>query len=109
MSTAADPYREWDAAYVLGSLSPSERREYELHLADCPDCAAAIADLAGISGILSVVPVTRATALLVAEDDVATAVELPVPPTLLSSVQAAARRSERKKRARVVGWASAGL
>ena len=29
----ADPYREWDAAYVLGALAPAERRDFEAHLA----------------------------------------------------------------------------
>ena len=28
-----DPYAMWDAAYVLGSLSGAERREFEAHLA----------------------------------------------------------------------------
>ncbi|MDT5019219.1 MAG: hypothetical protein QOD39_5379, partial [Mycobacterium sp.] len=31
-----DRYATWDAAYVLGSLSDDERREYEAHLATCP-------------------------------------------------------------------------
>jgi anti-sigma factor RsiW len=30
-----DPYSTWDAAYVLGSLSSSDRREYENHLSVC--------------------------------------------------------------------------
>ena len=33
-----DPYREWDAAYVLGALSPRDRRAFEQHLATCPAC-----------------------------------------------------------------------
>jgi anti-sigma factor RsiW len=32
MNDSVDKYREWDAAYVLGSLSTDERREYERHL-----------------------------------------------------------------------------
>ena len=59
-----DPYREWDGAYVMGSLSPSERREYEQHLSSCADCAGEVASLAGISGILSGVPPEQALALL---------------------------------------------
>ena len=31
-NTDACPYAMWDAAYVLGSLSSTERREYEGHL-----------------------------------------------------------------------------
>lgn len=53
MTDSRDPYREWDAAYVLGALSPDERREYERHLSDCPRCTAAVAELAGLPGILS--------------------------------------------------------
>ncbi len=48
-----DPYAMWDAAYVLGSLSGNERREYEAHLATCPPCRAAVAELGGIPALLS--------------------------------------------------------
>ncbi len=33
-------YADWDAAYVLGSLSPAERREFETHLEGCERCRA---------------------------------------------------------------------
>jgi RNA polymerase sigma-70 factor (ECF subfamily) len=62
-SRIADKYRDWDAAYVLGSLSPQERHEFELHLADCADCSAAIAELAGIPGILAALPANEALPL----------------------------------------------
>jgi anti-sigma factor RsiW len=52
----ADPYREWDAAYVLGALAPDERREFEQHLAGCPACREAVADLAGMPALLGMVP-----------------------------------------------------
>jgi len=55
-----DQYRDWDAAYVLGSLSPQERHEFELHLADCPDCSGAVAELAGIPGILAALQAAEA-------------------------------------------------
>ena len=42
MNAVPDEYVQWDAAYVLGALSPAERREYEEHLAGCPACQAAI-------------------------------------------------------------------
>lgn len=54
MST--DPYREWDAAYVLGALAPGERREFEAHLAGCDACRAAVGDLAGMPALLSMLP-----------------------------------------------------
>lgn len=52
----ADPYREWDAAYVLGALAPGERREFEQHLAGCPACREAVGDLAGMPALLGMVP-----------------------------------------------------
>jgi Putative zinc-finger len=58
-----DQYTEWDAAYVLGALSPSERREYENHLAGCAGCQGAVAELAGLPGLLAQVPPGEALAL----------------------------------------------
>jgi hypothetical protein len=48
-----DRYLTWDAAYVLGSLSSSERHEYEAHLATCSRCRAAVAELSGIPALLA--------------------------------------------------------
>jgi putative zinc finger protein len=48
-----DRYATWDAAYVLGSLSAEEHREYEAHLSTCPRCRAAVAELSGIPALLS--------------------------------------------------------
>ncbi|WP_166843825.1 anti-sigma factor [Isoptericola sp. BMS4] len=50
--TPTDPYREWDAAYVLGALGPADRHAFEEHLATCADCRAAVAELAGVPGLL---------------------------------------------------------
>jgi RNA polymerase sigma-70 factor (ECF subfamily) len=55
-----DPYRDWDAAYVLGALVPTERQEYEQHLAECEECSAAVAELAGLPGILGKLPADEA-------------------------------------------------
>ncbi|ADG76391.1 putative transmembrane anti-sigma factor [Cellulomonas flavigena DSM 20109] len=60
MST--DPYREWDAAYVLGALPPGERRDYEAHLATCDACRTAVGELAGLPGLLGQVPAQDAVA-----------------------------------------------
>lgn len=46
-------FTQWDAAYVLGALSPADRREFEDHLDECPDCRRAIADLTSTVGLLS--------------------------------------------------------
>ena len=87
MST--DPYREWDAAYLLGALSPGERREFEEHLATCPACAEAIAELAGVPGTLRGLDAETAHAL----DD------HQVPDTLLPRMLKVAAR----RRRRVIG------
>ena len=46
-------YAMWDAAYVLGSLSASDRREFELHMASCPACREAVVELSGVPALLS--------------------------------------------------------
>ncbi|RPF22617.1 anti-sigma factor family protein [Myceligenerans xiligouense] len=55
-----DRYADWDAAYVLGALSPSDRHAYERHLAACHTCRAAVAELAGMPGLLSTVSPAQA-------------------------------------------------
>ena len=48
-----DRYLTWDAAYVLGSLSSAERREFETHLETCARCRAAVAELSGVPALLA--------------------------------------------------------
>ena len=48
-----DPYVMWDAAYVLGSLSAADRREFEGHMAGCPACREAVTELSGVPALLS--------------------------------------------------------
>ncbi len=48
-----DRFLTWDAAYVLGSLSSDERREYETHLQTCAQCRTAVAELSGIPALLA--------------------------------------------------------
>jgi hypothetical protein len=48
-----DRYVTWDAAYVFGSLSSDERREYEAHLQTCERCRAAVAELSDIPALLA--------------------------------------------------------
>ncbi|WP_308467002.1 anti-sigma factor family protein [Rathayibacter soli] len=59
-----DRYAEWDAAYVLGALSPNERLEFEAHLSGCARCASAVADLAGLPGLLSALDDDEALVML---------------------------------------------
>jgi hypothetical protein len=63
MTDAHDDVADWDAAYVLGALTPADRRVYESHLAQCPSCRAAVARLAPTVGLLSRVPADRARAI----------------------------------------------
>jgi hypothetical protein len=102
VNSPTDPYREWDVAYVLGSLSPAEQEEYEEHLSTCDSCTAAAAALDGIPGILSVVPREQAVELL-DEDTQA---------DMMPSLARAARSSRRWSRIRIgtalVGAAAVG-
>ena len=66
MSGQSDRFATWDAAYVLGALSPAERREYEEHLADCSACQSAVSELAGMPGLLAQVPPEDAALLAAA-------------------------------------------
>lgn len=50
-----DRYATWDAAYVLGSLSEQDRREYEAHLGVCAHCRAAVDELRDIPALLGTI------------------------------------------------------
>ena len=64
MNDRADDIHEWDAAYVLGSLSATDRALFEAHLEGCDACTRSLADLAGLPGVLRMLPVEDALALL---------------------------------------------
>ena len=93
MST--DDFAMHDAAYVLGALSPAERREFEEHLKSCAACTGSVGELAGLPGLMS----------KVSEGQLNAQAEAP-PATLLPSLARAARR-ERGRRRLVVGTAAA--
>jgi hypothetical protein len=59
----SDRYVTWDAAYVLGSLTSSERREYEAHLETCERCRAAVAEISGIPALLAMLDLEDVRAL----------------------------------------------
>jgi hypothetical protein len=46
-------YAQWDAAYVLGSLSEMDRREFDAHLGECRACRDAVTGLSGMPALLS--------------------------------------------------------
>lgn len=89
-----DEFTWYDAAYVLGALSPLERREFEDHLKVCEMCATSVAELAGLPGLMSRVSIDQLTA----EAE-------PVPDTFLPSLARAVRR-ERGRRRLAVGAAA---
>ncbi|UMB68637.1 zf-HC2 domain-containing protein [Mycobacterium paraterrae] len=90
-------YATWDAAYVLGSLSPADRREFEAHLSGCPLCSAAVGELSGMPALLS-----KLDGGTVAAMDAGGHLE--EPPNLLPSLMTEVRR--RRRRVRMVTWTS---
>lgn len=105
MNQVVDKYREWDAAYVLGSLSTDERREYERHLANCPACTNAVAELAGMPGFLMKIDANTAGALVSAPDG-GNVFALPLEP-IQSLARAAIKRKASLRRRTVAGMAVA--
>jgi hypothetical protein len=105
VSGLSDRFATWDAAYVLGALSPVERREYEEHLPDCSSCQSAVSELAGIPGLLAQVPPEDAV-LLAAAPSVEALDDGP-PPDLLARVRA--RPSRRRRRASALVGVAAAL
>jgi anti-sigma factor RsiW len=92
-------YATWDAAYVLGSLSPADRREFEAHLSGCPLCTQAVAELSGMPALLS--KLDSDTVAAIEADQTA---EAPAAPNLLPSLLFAVRR--RRHRSRVMTWSA---
>jgi anti-sigma factor RsiW len=91
-------YATWDAAYVLGSLSPADRREFEAHLSGCPSCTQAVAELSGMPALLS--KLDSDTVAAINDGDHTTE----APPNLLPSLLWAVR--QRRRRSRMVTWSS---
>ena len=100
MTTPADIYTDWDGAYVLGALSPGERRDYERHLNDCVACSLAVADLVGLPGLLAQVPLDQARQL---GHSVDTTADVSPPADLLPRLLRAAQARTRRTR-----WLAAG-
>ena len=82
------PYSRHDGAYLLGALSPDERRSYEEHLGSCQTCSAALSEVAGLPALLAHLP---AEAIEPAEPPPADLL-----PALLAAVAAERRRSRRR-------------
>jgi hypothetical protein len=88
------PYEMWDGAYVLGSLSPAERREFEAHLDGCVACSRAVRDLAGLPGLLG----------RIGPEVFEQSEPEPVPETLLPRLSRAVRRRQQRRT-----WLTAGI
>jgi anti-sigma factor RsiW len=73
MNDRADDIHEWDAAYVLGSLSATDRALFEAHLEGCDACMRSLAELSGLPGVLRLLPVEDALALMDEPDPAADA------------------------------------
>ena len=69
-----DKYAHWDAAYVLGSLSETDKREFEAHLDKCRTCSDAVSELAGIPALLSLLDLDD-----IADEDDPIALRPPLP------------------------------
>lgn len=96
------PFAHDDACYVLGALSPAERRAFEEHLAGCVDCARSVGRLAGLPGLLARVDESAFTTT----PDAAP----PLPHTLLPRLLGEARRRHRRSRLlALIGAAASAL
>ena len=88
-----DRYVTWDAAYVLGSLTSSERREYEAHLETCERCRAAVAEISGVPALLAMLDLEDVRAL-----DEETPEPPPLRPEVLDSILDKVRWRRRRSR-----------
>jgi hypothetical protein len=120
VNTIPDKFAQWDAAYVLGALSPAERREFEEHMAQCAACQAAVSELAALPGLLAQISPADAAMLSLADDSSAEYAETPAlsaaqaeviehgpPPSLLPKMIKKARMRRRRMVAAVAGIAAA--
>ncbi|MGH2929933.1 MAG: anti-sigma factor family protein, partial [Solirubrobacteraceae bacterium] len=92
-------YATWDAAYVLGSLSAADRREFEAHIRDCPSCRCAVAELSGMPALLSKLDHNELAVI----DAAGHAGDAPAPSAdVLTSLLA--KVAWRRRRTRLVAW-----
>lgn len=104
MTNDDDP-RDWDAAYLLGALSPADRQRYEAWLRENPGERAELAELAGLPAILRSVPADEAVALLSDEGLQDGADVAPLAAVPGATVQALAGRIRARRRRRTLGVA----
>ena len=97
---SSDAFAHDDAAYVLGALSPAQRRDFEAHLDTCESCSRSVRELAGLPGLLA----GLGPEAFVDESDVP-----PVPDTLLPRLLGEVRRRRRRRLLLTVGAAAASV
>ncbi|WP_027940749.1 anti-sigma factor family protein [Amycolatopsis taiwanensis] len=90
MSRPDDPFKTFDAAYVLGALSPEDREAFEQHLKECAECDRAVQEMAGLPGLLS-----RVTPEMLDDRE--------APADLLPSALTRVRRARRRRALAVAG------
>nr|VTP04428.1 Anti-sigma-L factor RslA [Mycobacterium riyadhense] len=95
-------YPMWDAAYVLGSLSATDRREFQAHMARCPGCRQAVAELSDMPALLSQLDLDVLAAINAPDHQ---SVIPSMSPHLLASLLATVRW--RRRRTRLMTWAAA--
>ncbi len=101
--TGHDEYTMWDAAYVLGSLSSAERREFEAHMTGCPLCRSAVGELNGLPALLSQLDRGELAGIDLEIDHAdRSGVERLLPAELLPSLLA--KVNWRRRRSRIVTW-----
>jgi len=88
----------WDAAYVLGVLSPTERREFEAQMADCPMCRNAVGELNGMPALLAQLGRDEIAAIDRAGSGAAPLAPNELLPSLLAKV------NWRRRRSRIATW-----
>jgi anti-sigma factor RsiW len=93
-------YAMWDAAYVLGSLSSVDRREFEGHMAQCSACREAVAELSGVPALLS--QLDREEVAAIGQSGDIPAVTPEMSPELLPSLLA--KVAWRRRRTRMITW-----
>ena len=95
LAGAGDEYAQWDAAYVLGSLTKADRQEFEAHMQGCPSCRQSVGELGGMPALLGLLSVDEASAIDEPDPD--------MPPSrVLTSLLATVSRQRRN--ARLVRW-----
>jgi anti-sigma factor RsiW len=89
--------------YVLGALSPEDRRAFEEHLEECPQCRAEVQEFAGLPGLLSRLPAIDVPSVLEG------AAEPPGPVSVLPALlsRAGIERRSRRRRTALLGVAAA--